>query len=218
MKDIKDLLKSIKIKPQNIDLYIQAMTHPSFANETRKKSNQRMEFFGDALLEKSATEFIYFHMPDLDEGEMTNIRSASVSGNSLAEYAKKIKLQDYILFGNKADVLKENDRVLEDAFEALVAAIYIDKGQRELEKFLSDNVFLFIKSSIGKQLKNPKTVLQEYLQLESRGLITYEAKEKGNQFEVKVYHDGHVYGVGIGKSKKDAEIAAAEDALRILKI
>lgn len=217
MDKIISFLEKSGIKPDNVELYYQAFTHPSFSNEKRfSKNYQRLEFLGDAILSKLSAERVFFKYSRLPEGDLTLIRSASVNGKTLAKFALDLEFDKLIRFGNTIEKLAKNDKILEDVFEAFVAAIYLDKGEEEVKNFLQSNVFQFIDDAKNQQIKNPKTVLQEYLQSESREAIKYNTIETTNGFESTVVHDGHTFGHGKGKTKKEAEVDAAAKSLELL--
>lgn len=219
-KDLISFLNENKIEYKNIDLYFEAITHPSFANEQRSaKSYQRLEFLGDAILEALTAEYVFKSMPKSDEGEMTIVRSKAVSGSVISLFAKELKLDQTIRFGKnkESDSLRNSEKILADIFEALVAAIYLDLGRERTIQFLDTNVFKFVRDSKNSELKNPKTILQELLQSYSREIIEYKTKEVKGGFEATIYHDGHTFGKGIGATKKEAEVKAAENSLRLLK-
>ncbi len=212
-----EFLGSLSIRPNDINLYFEALTHPSFSNEKKARSYQRLEFLGDAVIEAATTEYVFTLYPEMNEGEMTIIRSKAVSGTVIASFAKQINLQDHIRFGNKSEDLRNSEKILADIFEALAAAIYMDLGKDALVNFLDTNVFRFVRDSKNEELKNPKTILQELLQSHSRESIEYKTVETKNGFEATVYHDGHTFGKGVGPTKKEAEVKAAEFSLKLLK-
>ncbi len=217
MNSILDLLKKLNIVPKNKELYYTALTHPSFANEKRFSTDyQRLEFLGDAMLSKAAALKVFTLYPKLAEGKMTIIRSNSVSGKTLASFSRELGLNKLLRVGNNGEDLKENEKVLADIFEAFVCAIFLDQGEERFDEFLDGYVYKFIKNSKGQEIKNPKTLLQEFLQAESREIIEYETSSEGDEFKTKVLHDKHTFGIGVGKTKKESEISAAENALKKL--
>lgn len=216
MEKIKQFVESFGIKPKNIELYVQALTHKSYANE--KKLNydyQRLEFVGDSIIDAVTAIWLYKKFPKITEGEMSIMRAATVSGVKLSEFAIEIGLDKYIRVGNNGFDFINNSKIISDVFEAFVAAIYFDQGKNEVVIFLEKNVLKFINDSEGKIMKNPKTVLQEYLQLESRGTIEYKNTIIVKGFKSEVFHEGTKFGTGTGKTKKQAEVNAAKDALNI---
>lgn len=224
-KNLRELLKRLKIKPKNYSIYIQALTHPSYINEKKveNESYQRLEFLGDSVIQLIVTEYIYNNYDYMDEGEMTQFRSNLVREESLANVARHLKLGDYILLGVGEEKSKGNERnaLLADIFEALVAAIFLDQGGEVIKEILIEH----FKDLVRKEglesfleLKDNKTRLQELVQADRKRALTYKVvRTKGPSnnptFEIEVLMDGVVLGFGIGNNKKAAEQAAAKDAL-----
>lgn len=193
------------------------MTHKSYANEKKTKLNyQRLEFLGDAILDFLVSDYLLKNFKNHTEGEMSILRSNSVKGTQLAEFALNLELDKYLRVGNNSKDFKNNGKIYADIFESLIAAIYLDKGLERVKEFLKDNVFKFIKESKGEEIKNPKTILQEYLQLESRGTIEYKVRTKNEKFVADVFHEGNKFGTGTGTTKKEAEVQAASNALKLM--
>ena len=217
MKRINTLLKNLNIKTNKNHLYYEALTHKSYSNEQRiKKNYQRLEFLGDAILDFVVSEYLIKNFKNHTEGEMSILRSNSVKGTQLAKFALNLGLDKYVLVGNNTKDFKNNSKIYADIFEAMIAAIYLDKGIEYVKIFLDKNVFEFLKKSKGKEIKNPKTILQEYLQLESRGTIKYETKLNGKLFISNVFHEKTKFGTGYGPTKKEAEVKAAINALDLM--
>lgn len=217
MKKISELLEQLNIKTNNLKIYEEALTHKSFSNENNLKYDyQRLEFLGDAVVELLSTRLIFNTYPSLTEGEMTIIRANSVKGDMLCKFSIDLGLDTYARFGNSKADLDNNNKILADIFESFIAAVYIDQGEEKVNDILKDNLYDCILSAKGKELKNPKTLLQEYLQLESREAIRYETKEHNDEFVSDIYHDGNHFGKGFGKTKKEAEVEAARKALQII--
>lgn len=217
MNNIDDLLKKFNIIPRNRELFDQAFTHSTFANEKRTiKSYQRLEFIGDAILSKLSAIKAYHSHPKVSEGELTMIRANSVNGKTLAKFALDLQFDKLIKFGNNNEHLRKNENILEDVFEAFVGAIFLDQNEAKVEDFLEDNVYKNIVEAKKNNLKDPKTQLQEYLQAESREIIWYETKQQGEEFISEVFHDGNLFGKGKGKTKKEAETSAALNALKLM--
>lgn len=227
MKDFHILLNELGIHPKNEELYIQALTHPSYQNEVDKNRGnyQRLEFLGDAVLELIVSNYIFFNFKDMDEGNMTLLRTNLVNEEPLFEMAQYFNLGDYIFLGHGEILSHGNDKssLVSDVFESLLAAIYLDLGYKVAEKFAVKNVKRYIKEKginyILLTLKDPKTKLQELVQAESRKGVTWESvQESGTAnnpvFKSKVLVDGIVLGEGTGSSKQKAEKKAAQDALR----
>jgi len=211
MNNISDLEKSIGYKFKNSKYLKIALTHKSYIDEYPElQSNQRYEFFGDAILDFDLTEYLFEKYPDLDEGSLTKIRSSAVNQFYLVKLGRKINIGKY-LFLSKAEEStggREKDSILEDAVEALIAALYFDGGLDAVNDFVST----FIYPSI-------KTRLQEYFA--KKGLkVNYQDTSHGpdhdKSFSTDVLLDGKIIGNGVGKSKKSAQQSAAKDALNKL--
>ena len=210
---------------KNKSLLITALTHTSYANEKKTTSNEKLEFLGDSILEFLSSIYIYNNYPKLKEGEMTKVRAQVVCEESLYKIAKKHNFNLYLNLGKSERMLgKENVKmaILADSVEAVIAAIYFDSGLEEAEKFIVTNLAEAVEaSSKNVGMKDHKTVLQEKLQEHGTVHINYEViKTSGpdhdKSFTVEVYCDGKALAIGEGKTKKQAEMQAAEKALEKL--
>ena len=202
----------------------QAMTHPSMASEQRGEANdnQRLEFLGDAVLKVILSEYFYCAFPDQAEGFLTKTRIRLEAGQSLANCARRLGLGEYLILGKGAEKQggRDLDSNLEDAFEALVGAVYIDGGFSSA----TEVVLRLMKEDLEEVLAsedtgNPKGRLQEELQAIRRESPVYRVlDEEGpghlKQFRVEVLWCGKPLGEGWGSSKKNAEASAAQDALQ----
>ena len=203
-------LKILKIKPISLSLYETALTHSSYANENNLDHNERLEFLGDAILELITSEFLY-HKFDLNEGEMTKLRSKLVCTDALYNYAIYLGLDKDIKLG-AGEKKSYNKSIFADATEALIAAIYLDLGI----DIARDVIFgLFEHTELA--FNDYKSTLQELVQTTKKSL-TYEViKETGpahdKTFTVVVKIDNIIYGRGTCGSKKAAEQKAAKQAL-----
>ena len=154
MNNINELLNKIKIRPNSLDLYALALTHPSYNADVNTKHHdyERLEYMGDAVLGFVSADLIFKTYPDMDQGLMSKLRSNLVKSASLAEYARRISLADYIKTGHSInpDKINESNKILEDVFEALIGAIYLDKGLNVTFKFIS--YFLKVSMSYNKYL------------------------------------------------------------------
>ena len=225
-ESLKQLQATIGYEFKNPDLLREAMTHKSDSAEWNVKyDNQRLEFFGDAIVEMVLTRYLFFRYPALQEGDLTKIRSAVVNQDSLARFARSIGLGSYMQFGQgEIDSHgSERESTISDAFEALAAAIYLDGGYDEAEKFI---LSVFTKEIPDPRdmlaTLNPKGLLQEYAQAECGKTPTYQILQvSGPQhepcFEVAVFLDGKQLGTGKAQNRKNAEQAAALAALQHLK-
>ena len=218
-KDLKNFEKNIGYAFKDIDHLKIALTHKSFIDEEpTSPTNQRYEFIGDTILDFDLSLFLFDNYPNLDEGSLTKIRSGAVDQNSLVNLAKEIDIGKFLFMSKPEESTGGRDKssILEDAVEALIAAIYFDGGLEEVNKFISK----FIYPLIDKLSKNPgqkdyKTRLQEYYAKKGQK-VTYTAKSEGpdhnKQFNAQVILENKIIGKGIGKSKKNAEQMAAKDA------
>ena len=218
-KDLKNFEKNIGYSFKDIEHLKIALTHKSFIDEEpTSPTNQRYEFIGDTILDFDLSLFLFDNYPNLDEGSLTKIRSGAVDQNALVNLAKEIDIGKYLFMSKPEESTGGRDKssILEDAVEALIAAIYFDGGLEEVNKFISK----FIYPLIDKLSKNPgqkdyKTRLQEYFAKKGQK-VTYTAKSEGpdhnKQFNAQVILENKIIGKGIGKSKKNAEQMAAKDA------
>ena len=198
-----------------------AMNHTSFANEHKgKESNERLEFLGDAILELISSEYIFKTYPKMPEGEMTKTRAYAVCEDSLAIVANKFGFSDFLHVGkceNKINGRYRNS-ILADSVEALIGAIFLDSNLDNAKAFILPNIIPQIKDYIKNGGKDYKTRLQEKLQVHGEVKIEYiligeRGPDHAKVFDVEVMCNGKVLGKGEGKSKKDAEMDAAKNAL-----
>ena len=222
MEDIKELLANLKINYHNLDLYILALTHPSFNADANTKHHdyERLEFMGDAVLGYVSADLIFKTHKEMDQGVMSKLRSYLVKSSSLANFAKKINLEKYIRTGHSIaqNQIGKSNKILEDVFEALTGAIYLDQGIGVAYQFLSRFLRKDIKDTDLSVLTDAKTRLQEEMQAEHRDSVKYVTiKEEGpahdRTFTVNVMFNDIVLATGTGKSKKQAEEDAASKAL-----
>lgn len=199
-----------------------ALTHSSFANENKlKKNNERFEFLGDSVLGFVTAEYLFTEFKNRPEGEMTKLRAAVVCEKSLFKFAEQIDLGKYILLGRGEDGTGGRNRpsVVSDAFEAIIAAIYIDGGMEAVKPY----ILRFIKDAVKREtsFKDNKSLLQEEIQKVKGNSLAYEeVGEEGpdhdKTFVFRVKLNGEIIGEGKGKSKKEAEQNAAGNALNKL--
>lgn len=225
-RDISFLEKTIGYTFCNKEYVHEAMRHSSYANENKQYgigSNERLEFLGDTVLSVVTSELLFTKFCDHPEGDLTRIRADIVCTRALSGFAREIDLGSYILLGHGEELRggRDQDKILEDAFEALVAAVFLDSGKR------LDAVRIFltplIEGEIGKLLSehpiiDPKSHLQEIVQA-AGGLLVYTivseyGPDHDKRYVCEVKIDNNVMGRGEGSSKKKAEIASAEDALK----
>lgn len=206
----------------NFDLLVRAMTHSSYANETGTKSNERLEFIGDAVLDLAVGRFLFDHLPN-DEGVLTKKRAQEVCESSLHQYAKSMRLGEYLLLGKGEEKSggREKPAVLADAFEAFLGAIFLDKGFEEVYKVLEPVVFPIVRKTLHSDDNDYKSKLQELVQSDKRSLSYEIIAESGpshdKEFIARVVMDDTIkMGVGRGKSKREAEQNAAKETLDLL--
>ncbi len=227
MKPIKyhELEKTIGYSFKDKDLLLLALTHSSYANESKKKrkeNNERLEFLGDAVLELTMSDYLFRRYPDKDEGKLTKLRSSLVCEYTLAYCARDISLGKYLLLSRGEDLTggRERDSILSDAFEAVIGAIYLDGGLDQAAGFIREYL---LKDVEDKTLfYDAKTILQEYVQAREWGKLTYKLTgEKGpdhnKEFEVKAYIGDKGYASGAGRTKKGAEQIAAYETILMLR-
>lgn len=223
--DLEKLEKSIGYTFKNKELLKKALTHTSYAYEKNIESNEKLEFLGDSILEFISSKYIFANYKNLREGEMTKVRAEVVCEDSLYNVAKSHDFSDFILIGKSEANTggKFKPAILADSIEATIAAIYFDGGLEEAEKFIINNLKDAIeKSTKHVGMKDFKTVLQEKLQENGEVNIKYTVIDEigpdhDKTFVVKVELNGKKLAEGKGKTKKHAEMNAAEKALQDLK-
>ncbi len=225
IETVHPLEDRIGYKFRNPLLLAEALTHPSLGHETQQRhfDNQRLEFLGDAILQLIITEHLFGHFKDQPEGQLTKLRSRLVSRDALKAHAAALDLGQFLLLGRgeEASGGRARTSTLADAFEALIGAIYLDGGLEEAKKFILAQA----KGGLAQLAEepvdiNPKGHLQELLQSISPRSPVYEVlsqsgPEHDKRFIVQAVWEGIVLGKGRGRSKKQAETAAAEQAMEL---
>lgn len=224
MENFEKLQDILEYKFNNIKLLKIALTHSSYAHEAGNgtRYNERMEFLGDTILNLAISERIYLHNPEISEGNMSKIRATIICEECLFEAALKLKYDEFIMLGKGEEKFGGNKKpsILADAFEAVIAAIYLDSNFETAKNFIIKVLGERTDRSIGLVgQKDYKTRLQEVLQSKSNEKITYKViSEKGpdhsKNYEVEVYLGSKSLGIGKGHSKKEAEQNAANEALK----
>lgn len=218
------LCEAINIKFSNFELLHQALTHSSFANESKNQGiayNERLEFLGDAVLDLVISEYLFRQFPNLPEGELTKARAMVVCEPTLARHASDLKIGQYLLLGKGEASSGGRHRIsiLADAYEAVIGAIYLDSGFSNAAQFvieqLSEDLLLIER---GEYLKDYKTLLQEVVQKNGDSKISYEiigewGPDHDKTFDSAVLVNMAQLGHGTGRSKKEAEQRAARQAL-----
>lgn len=197
-----------------------ALVHRSYAAERSEQGdNERLEFLGDAVLQLVVTDYLYLNFPTLPEGKMAKVRAACVNKEELAEIARAIELDQHVLLGRgeSASGGRTKDSILADAMEAVIAAVYLDRGiEAAREVVLRHWEALILSRAEDPGHRDYKTRLQEALAMRSlkpRYQVTEEGPDHAKVFSATLEIDGTVAGSGVGKSKKEAEQAAAQVAL-----
>ena len=218
--------KIIQYRPRKWELFLHALLHRSYLPFIDEKlaSNERLEFLGDAILNFVVAEQLFKKYPDMEEGNLTKIRSRLVNRKTLAQRTKDMHLSDFLLLSTSASqsIDKGAESIIADAFESIVGALYLDGGLSAAQKFICTSL-----------LKNPevfnsaltddnyKSALLEYSQARSLGIPRYvvireEGPEHGRRFIIEACIGAQSFGVGSGRSKKEAEQAAAAEAIERL--
>jgi ribonuclease-3 len=220
------LQRVIGYRFKNPALLETALTHSSFANEQRKarESNERLEFLGDAVLSMVVSDDI-FRRRTASEGELTKIRASLVCESALAGYARMIDLGKWLRLGRGEEQNNGRSRpsILADAFEALIAAVYLDGGFEAAVNFVLKFTEETVEHATASDLKDYKTQLQEIIQKNPEERISYvlvdeQGPDHEKWFVVEVRLHSNVIGKGSGRSKKSAEQQAAREALALMGI
>ncbi len=224
MSDLGELEEKLGYKFKKVAYLKRALTHSSYSGGKNNGSNERLEFLGDSVLQIAVSLYLFTNMTTVPEGGLTKLRASIVCENSLYKFAKKIDLGKYILLGKGEEMTGGRDRrsILADAFEAVIAAIYLDGGMDEAQKMIMSFVPDIEALRSGKvRLGDYKTILQEIIQQNPEEHISYEvhADDPGQHtklFYADVLLNGQVIGSGSGLSKKEAEQAAAKEAVKLM--
>lgn len=227
MNDLKPLLKLLNISFTDKNLLQQALVHRSSLNEYKNNfsvSNERLEFLGDAVLEQWTSQILYNRFPQMNEGQMTNLRSLIVRTENLAKICMDLKIYDYIYLskGEETHGGRSNISILADTFEAIIGAIYLDGGQTTVDKFLQQTLDESIDQLSGKsQYKDPKSVFQEIAQAKqgitpNYQIISQDGPDHDKKFVSGAYIGDKLIASGSGNSKQKAEEAAALNATQAL--
>lgn len=222
-KKIADLQSKIKYRIKNKSLFVQALVHRSYLEETEGEviSNERLEFLGDAVLSLIVAEYLYTHFPENDEGFLTKIRAKIVNRKALADAAEAIGLAEYIIIGKNLmqSFMNGSKTVLSDAFEAIIGAIYLDAGLEESKKFVNRILIKPVtKHEDFLRDENYKSQLLELAQSKRMDnpayiVVNEEGPQHNRMFTVKVVIGNAEFGTGQGRNKKSAEQDAAKAAM-----
>lgn len=224
--DFSPFEKKIGVGFKDKRLLETAFTHRSYLNENRRRGaehNERLEFLGDAVLELVVTEFLYKKYPEKPEGELTAFRAALVNTVSIADAATKLGMNEYLLLsrGEAKDTGRARGIILANAFEAVIGAIYLDQGYAPAYAFIDAQLFHKTDEVVEKRLwQDAKSKLQEIAQEKVAVTPTYElmnqtGPDHDKVFVVAAYLSREKVALGEGRSKQEAEQAAAEGALKV---
>jgi ribonuclease-3 len=203
-------------------LFTEAMSHASYVNE--KKSghcNERLEFLGDSILSLVVSRYLYLHHREMPEGQLSKTRAALVCEKSLFSFAKKIQLGEQLLLGKGEENSggRERPALLADAFEALIAAIFLDSGFPDAEKFVLQ--FITENKNTSLRLDDYKTILQEVIQRNPEEKLIYVVASEDGPAHDRIYNievrlNSNTIGHGSARTKKEAEQQAAKEALELM--
>ena len=222
---LEALEKEIGYTFKNKNLLKEALTHRSYLNENKNwklPHNERLEFLGDAVLQLISSEYLFKKYENSPEGDMTNYRSAVVCTNSIGEEAKRLGYGEMLLLSNGEENTggRSREYILANTFEAVLGALYLEKGLEFCRKFLEKELFYKIEDVIEKEkYKDAKSIFQEKAQ-EKYGITpTYKIEDSWGpdhekNFKVGVFLNDNLWAEGQGKSKQKAEQNAAEKALK----
>lgn len=224
---MKKLEENLGYSFKNRELLRNALSHSSYSNETHSPlgSNERLEFLGDAVLSVIVADYLYKNFSNKPEGELTKLRASLVCEKSLCRFARELEIGEFLLLGKGEEQCggRERNSILADAFEAVLAAMYLDGGMEVCRK----HVLRFVKDELShtedEVFHDYKTTLQEVIQRNREERLTYVLSaecgpDHNKSFTVDVHLNSSVIGTGTGKTKKRAEQMAAKDALRLMGI
>ncbi|WP_277668343.1 ribonuclease III [Caproiciproducens galactitolivorans] len=222
---MKELEEKLGYHFKNKSYLRTALTHSSYANETKAPggSNERLEFLGDSILGWVVADYLFKHFPDLPEGDLTKKRAALVCEKACCGFSTQLNVGKYLLLshGEQNSGGRTRSSILADAFESIIAAIYLDGGLEEARKFILRFVLPLMQSAKPKAFKDYKTMLQEIIQQNPEERLEYvltgeSGPDHDKHFTVEVHLNSNVIGKGGGRSKKEAEQQAAREALELM--
>lgn len=224
-RDRKELEDRLGYRFKNPQYLTTALTHSSYANEAKggRHSNERLEFLGDSVLGVVVADYLFKNCPDMPEGDLTKNRAALVCEKSLCGFSRQLGVGDFLLLshGEQNSGGRSRPSILADAFEAIIAAIYMDGGMEEARRFVLNFVVPALKTAKPKAFKDYKTALQEIIQQNPEEHLEYvltgeSGPDHDKHFTVEVHLNSNVIGKGGGRSKKEAEQQAAREALELM--
>lgn len=225
MKDVAGLAAKIGVKFKKIDYLLNAVTHRSYLNEHPGFAlghNERLEFLGDAVIELAVTEYLYENYPN-SEGDLTNWRASLVNADTLGALAKEIGVEEYLLLSRgetKDKQSKARAYILANAFEAVVGAIYLDRGMKESEKFIKKVLLVKLPEILEKKLYlDPKSRFQEIAQerytiTPAYRVLSETGPDHNKKFIIGVYIGNELVAEGEGSSKHEAQVDAAKNGMK----
>ncbi len=226
MKSRAEIEKKLRYAFKNPQLLHTAFVHRSFFNERRdlvKEHNERLEFLGDSVLGLIVSDFLYHHLPEHPEGELSHLRAQIVDSSACMQYLQKLDLQEFVLLGRgeRMNAGRGRETILADLFEAIMGAVFLDGGLEAARFFFLGHFQKDLEASLLSPLRNWKAELQDYSQKRYQRPPSYKVlKETGPDhskiFVVAAVIGEEIVGEGTGSSKKEAEQAAAENALKRL--
>ena len=223
--DYREFEEKLGHRFHNKKYLITALTHSSYANEAKGKeeSNERLEFLGDSVLGFVVADYLFKNYTQFPEGDLTKNRAALVCEKACCGFAKQIDLGNYLRLshGEQNSGGRTRSSILADAFEAVIAAIYLDAGMEEARKFILRFVLPMLKAHKPKAFKDYKTALQQIIQQNPEEHLEYvltgeSGPDHDKHFTVEVHLNSNVIGKGGGRSKKEAEQQAAREALELM--
>lgn len=222
---MKELEEKIGYHFKNQNYLRNALTHSSYANETKSSagSNERLEFLGDSVLGVVVADYLFKNFPNLPEGDLTKKRASLVCEKACCGFSKQLEVGKYLLLshGEQNSGGRTRSSILADAFEAIIAAIYLDGGMEEARKFILRFVLPLLQASKPRTFKDYKTALQEIIQQNPEESLEYvltgeSGPDHDKHFTVEVHLNSNIIGKGGGRSKKEAEQQAAREALELM--
>ena len=222
MSEFSPLYRKFNFLPHDEGLYHLAFTHSSYNGMagTRHQDYERLEFLGDSIIGMVVSELCYIYHPEMAQGELSVLKAQFIRTQSEADYCKKLGLDKFIRVGvSFQGDISDSLNILEDVFESFVGAVFLDQGLDFTYKLVRKIFEEDVKNGKIHQEQNPKSLLQEFMQADHKESVTYKIIDESGlshkkTFVAAVYFEGEELGRGTGSSKKAAETAAADDALK----
>jgi ribonuclease-3 len=222
-RKVRDWLKELEIEPEDLKVYIQALTHRSFARQinVQSRGNEQLEFLGDSILSFIITSYLFNNYSHYAEGKLAKLRAILVNKKTLSKIALRVRIDQQVLLSENEESCKgrEKESILADAMEAFIGAVYIDKGIKFVTSWIIKRYEDRIDSMINTpQISDYKTYLQEAVQADYNQLVKYRMLKSEGPDHDKIFHsvavlEGRKIGRGKGSSKKESEQIAAKNAL-----